>query len=76
LVLQGLVAGVTSPAEAKLFCMSLCPTVGYNCIFIVHKVLLPMGETAVALTSLPISPSAKVEFTATHTLQGVFLILD
>jgi hypothetical protein len=76
LVLHGLVAGVTSPAEAKLFCMSLCPTVGYNYIFIGHKALLPMGETAVAQNSLPISPSAKVEFTTTHTLQGVFLMLD
>jgi len=44
LVLQGLVAGLTSPAEAKLLCMSPCPTVGYNCIFILYKVLLPMGE--------------------------------
>jgi hypothetical protein len=45
-------------------------------VLIVHKVLLPLGETAVAQTSLPISPSAKVEFTATHTLQGVFLMPD
>jgi hypothetical protein len=30
-------------------------------------VLLPVGEAAVAQTSLPISPSAEVEFTATHT---------
>lgn len=56
-------------------CRHVQSTVGYNSIFIVHKVLLPLCKTAVAQTSLPISPSAKVEFTATHTLQGVFLML-
>jgi len=76
LLLQGFVAVVTSPAEAKLFCMSPCPTLGYSCIFIVHKVLLPLGVTAVAQTSLPISPSAKFDFTVTHTLQAVIVMLE
>lgn len=58
-------------------CRHVQSTLGYNSIFIVHKVLLlPLCKTAVAQTSLPISPSAKVEFTATHTFQGVFLMPD
>jgi hypothetical protein len=58
------VAWVPSPAKEELFGMSPYPI---NCIFIVLRVLLPLGETAITQASLTMSPCAKVDFKSTHT---------